>query len=221
MPVIAVGMKPSHLRLLKELAMLGTVDSRISVSSAELGKIVGMSQQSAARILRELRDGGFLDINRGRRSWVLITEKGRDALLQEYSDYRAIFGDFEPVIRGTVESGLGEGRYYLSKEGYVKQIEELLGFKPYPGTLNVRLEHSEMAKMRSFLGSAVTIRGFLSEGRTFGDVLAVKSAVSGMDCAVITPRRSHYSDVVELISPVKLRDVLKLRDGDVVEIILH
>ena len=211
-------MKPQHLKTLKTLALLGALNSRISVSSSELGGLMGMSQQSAARLTKKLREEGLIDVDRGRRSLILITDKGRSVLMQEYSDYRAIFGDSQPLIKGIVESGLGEGSYYLSKRRYVEQIEEILGFTPYPGTLNIRLKHPEMTRYRSFLEKAFSINGFVSEGRTFGDVLAVRGSINGMECAIITPKRSHYSDVVEIIAPVRLRDALHLEDGEEIEI---
>ncbi len=203
--------------MLKELALLGAMDSRIAVSSSELGERMGISQQSASRLMRWLRDSGFIDVSRGRKSWVIITAAGKRALAEEYADYLAIFGGEDPSIKGTVESGLGEGGYYLSRKEYVLQIEELLGFTPYPGTLNIRLEPVQMARYRHFLSGAVLIKGFVSEGRTFGDVVAVRAEIGGMRCAAITPKRSHYSDVIEIIAPVKLRDALNLRDGDEVE----
>ncbi len=38
-------------------------------------------------------------------------------------------------FEGEVVSGLFEGAYYISKEGYHRQIVEKLGFEPFPGTL--------------------------------------------------------------------------------------
>ncbi len=214
-------MKPTHINALKNLGLFGALHSRIPITSAEFGKRMGLSQQSASRILRELQAMDMIDISRGRKSWIRITERGRNVLMKEYGDYRAIFEKGEPVIRGKVESGMGEGRYYLSKRGYLDQIKKIFGFEPYPGTLNVRLSMEEMTKYRGFLGKAMTIKGFVSEGRTFGDVLAIKAEMEGIICAVITPKRSHYSDVVEVIAPVNLRGLLKLKDGDEVEIELH
>ena len=211
-------MKPIHIQALKHLAMMGALRTSIPITSEELGKRIGLSQQSASRILRELKLEGFVEISRGRKSWIMITKKGRDALMKEYSDYRMIFEESEPVIKGIVESGMGEGRYYLSKEEYVRQIEEAFGFKPYEGTLNLRLAPEELVKYRSFLSHAKVIHGFVSEGRTFGDVLGIPAVIEGIECALITPKRTHYSDVVEVIAPVKLRDVLSLKDGDEVKL---
>ena len=211
-------MKPSHINLLKNLALLGALDSRIPVTSRELGKRIGLSQQSASRLLRELQAHSLIEISRGRKSWIRITQEGREALLKEYGDYRAIFEARNPVIKGRVESGMGEGRYYLSKERYLRQMEEIFGFTPYPGTLNLRLSPEDMARYRGFLGKAVIIKGFVSEGRTFGDVLGIRCEIEGIESAVISPKRTHYSDVIEVIAPVRLRDALSLKDGDEVEL---
>ena len=211
-------MKPTHLQALKNLALLGALRSRIPISSAKFGKRMGLSQQSASRILRELQNDEMIDISRGRKSWIRITEKGSNVLMREYGDYRSIFEEGKPVIKGRVESGMGEGRYYLSKIKYREQIEKIFGFEPYPGTLNVRLSMEEMAKYRRFAERSHTIQGFVSEGRTFGDVLALKAEIEGIKCAVIIPKRSHYSDVIEIIAPLKLRDILDLNDGDELEI---
>ena len=211
-------MKPIHIQALKHLALMGALRTSIPVTSEELGRRIGLSQQSASRILRELKQEGYVEISRGRKSWIMITKKGRDALMREYSDYRMIFEESEPVIRGIVESGMGEGRYYLSKREYVKQIEEIFGFRPYEGTLNIRLSPEELVKYRSFLPDAKIIHGFVSEGRTFGDVLGIPADIEGIECALIVPKRTHYSDVVEIIAPVKLRDALSLKDGGEVKL---
>jgi riboflavin kinase len=42
--------------------------------------------------------------------------------------------------------------------------------------------------------------------------------MASVDCAVIIPLRSHYSDTVELISKSNLRTRLGLSDGDSVEL---
>lgn len=211
-------MKAQHLKALKTLALLGALNSRIPVTSEELGKRMGISQQSASRMLRALENGGYIDMSRGRKTWVRIIAGGRDALMREYADYQAIFNNSGSVIRGKVESGMGEGRYYLSRSRYAAQIKEMFGFDAYPGTLNIRLDYSEMVRYRGFVERAMTIKGFSSEGRTFGDVSALPAEMGGIKCVVLSPKRSHYSDTVEVAAPVRLREALKLHDGDEVEI---
>ena len=43
-------------------------------------------------------------------------------------------------MRGKIASGLGQGQYFISREGYSRQFLQHLGFVPFPGTLNVLLD---------------------------------------------------------------------------------
>lgn len=121
---------------------------------------------------------------------------------------------------GRVFSGLREGRYYMSLRGYVEQIEEKLGFKPYPGTLNIRLE-PECLQLRRYLDifPGVKLEGFSDGVRTYGSVKCFRARVNDVESAVVIPERTHYGpDVVELISAFNLRQKLGLEDGDRVEV---
>jgi len=58
--------------------------------------------------------------------------------------------------------------------------------------------------------------------RTYGAVKAFRARIRGIESAVVMPERTHHpSDVIEVVAPVKLRDVLGLRDGDRVEIEIY
>ena len=125
------------------------------------------------------------------------------------------------LLKGTVVSGEGEGSYYLSLEGYRKQIKEKLGFDPYPGTLNVLLTPESLEKRALlYLRRAITISGFEEGGRRYGEVLAYPAQVNSFwPAAIIIPLKTHHPpSIVEVIAPVKLRDRLKLEDGDSVSI---
>ena len=124
-------------------------------------------------------------------------------------------------LQGTVVSGEGEGSYYLSLEGYRKQIREKLGFDPYPGTLNVLLTPESLERRAlMYLRKAITISGFEEGGRRFGEVLAYPAQIDSFwPAAIIIPLKTHHPpSIVEIIAPVKLRDELKLKDGDRVTI---
>jgi riboflavin kinase len=123
-------------------------------------------------------------------------------------------------IHGKVTAGLGEGRYYISVEGYKNQFIQKLGFEPYPGTLNLRLTEP-LPLMRTSAGS-IRIEGFMDENRTFGGCRCYPVKINGIRGAIIRPERSSYpADLVEVIAPVNLREMLCLSDGDVVEVTLH
>ena len=210
------------LEVLKALALMNATKRVLKISSKELAEKIGQSVQTAARKLKELEEEGLIERTLTKDGqFVVITEKGKELLYKEYLDYKRIFeGEGEIVIRGKVFSGLGEGRYYVSLEGYKKQFEEKLGFTPYPGTLNIKIPREQMF-FRTKLDEeeGILIEGFKTAERTFGEVKAFKCRINGIEGAVVIPKRTHYpKDVLEVIAPVKLRDVLKLKDGDWVEV---
>ena len=206
------------IETLKHLALLGALHEQIRISSSMLATLLGSSPQTAGRRLSFLEEKGCIDrkvMGSGQR--VRITEIGRLLLLSEYQDYRKIFEEKKIMsIRGRVVGGLGEGQYYISREGYRNQFFQKLGFVPFPGTLNIKLD-----KPFNPGPHLVRVEGFREEERTFGGCKCYKIKLNGQEGAIIRPDRSSYPlDLVEVISPLRLRDVLKLEDGDEVELIL-
>lgn len=216
-------LKPSHIETLKHLALKGNIYDYTSLSSRELGKLLGLSQQSASKKILELLDLELIKRKMGaRKQLVKITSKGLEVLRREYSQYQKIFDSMEHItIRGTLISGLGEGQYYISQKEYMEQFRTKLWFEPYPGTLNLRIEGNDLSKLQILKDTeGIQIEGFESKGRTFGRVKCYLTDIQNVECAVIIPIRTHYSDVLEIISRHYLRDKLKLKDGDIVEIIV-
>ena len=63
------------------------------------------------------------------------------------------------------------------------------------------------------------IQGFVRDGRTFGEARTLPCRIRDIPCAIVVPGRTHYpDDVIEVISPVELRAVLDLSDGDLVTV---
>ncbi len=187
------------------------------LSSREVGERIGLSQQAADRHLLLLENRGLIVRRMATRSQRLtLTPSAMDLLRREYVSYRRIFeGPGAIRFQGTIRSGLGEGRYYLSQPGYMVQFAERLGYSPFPGTLNVGLppDGTEViATVRMWTG--IRIDGFEASGRTFGGATCYAARVSGRACHAILPDRTHHQDVLELIAAEKLRDRLHLKDGD-------
>ena len=212
------------IEMLKQIALKGGSREHVALSSGELGELLGISQQSASKRLLNLLKSGVIARELGaRRQMVRLTRQGTDLLRKEYSHYRRIFetGD-KMAIRGSVITGLGEGQYYVGHREYTDQFLEKLGFRPYSGTLNVKVSGPELAKLHTLRNmDGVVIRGFHRDGRTFGDVMCFPATIKSQGCAVIIPMRSHYADVVEIISRYHLRRTLGLADGDEIEISLQ
>lgn len=209
------------VHFLKHLAVMGAMDNPISVSSTELGREMGISQQSASNYILVLVNEGYIDRTLGaRRQHIKLTEKGTQTLRKEYSEYRHIFDSSgKMTISGAVTTGFGEGGYYINQKGYKEQFKEKLGFVPYEGTLNLRLSPREIPTIELLRRSkGIEIQGFTEGGRTFGPVKCFMANIGNLECAVVMPKRSHYKEVIEVICKVHIRRTLSLKDGDGVEL---
>lgn len=206
---------------LRKLALMGAVDDYVAISSRELGDSLEMSQQSASKRILELLDEKLITRDLGaRRQRIKLTQKGIEELKKEYNEYRIIFETTDHMtIHGTVSSGMGEGGYYICQNGYMSQFQAKLGFTPFEGTLNIKVDEDDIGKL-DFIGksSGISIDGFSSEGRSFGGVIAYRAKVRNMECAIVVPDRSHYADTLEIICPYHLRRTLSLKDGDKIEV---
>jgi len=210
--------------VLKIIGKLTGLSSRTHITSRELGDKCNMSQQRAATYLIELEELGWIKRNVGvRGQGVWLTEAGKGQLFKEYVELRELFEHSDSItLVGEVVSGLGEGSYYISQDGYADQFRSYLGFKPYPGTLNLRLMGIDLARFQSLRSMpGILIEGFKSEGRSFGSALCHKctfqddESVSG---AILIPKRTHYTDVIEIVSNDFLRDKFSLDDGVILRV---
>jgi riboflavin kinase len=123
-------------------------------------------------------------------------------------------------IKGIIISGMGKGTYFMSQEIYIKQFQEKLHFKPYVGTLNVKLEKNRKNPLINISKEKFSL--ILGKGK-FGDVKFIK-AVLNHDTAgalVFPAKTEHTEDVLEFISNKNLRESLKLKDGDIVSITIE
>ena len=204
-------------RVLKELAVLGAIQGTVMLSSGELARRLGISQQSASGKILELVKDEMVTRRMGARKQALqLTPKAVALLRKEHTDYLKLFEDSGKLtLSGKVTGGLGEGGYYVGQAHYQDQFRQKLGMKPYPGTLNLRLSGQDISKLEVLKGQpGIPLEGFSQTGRTFGTGKCFRTRVGGNECAVVIPNRSHYSDIVEIICERHLRRTLGLKDGD-------
>lgn len=206
---------------LRKIALLGGIDDYIAVSSRELGDALEMSQQSASKRILELLELGLIVRDLGaRKQRIKLTITGVDELKKEYNEYRRIFELTDHItLHGSIKDGMGEGQYYIDQEGYRTQFESKLGFKPYPGTLNISVDKEDVGKLDVIKSTAgIYINGFNHGGRSFGDVIAYKSKIKNIECAIVVPARSHYVDIIEVICQYHLRRTLSIGTDDRVDV---
>lgn len=212
---------PLDKEALKQLALLGGLVDHVEISSSEFADLIASSQQTASRRILELVSRGLIEREMGVKKQLLkISLEGMEVLKGEAAAFRRIFELSRAVhIRGLVSSGVGEGKYYISQEGYTRQFEKHLDYVPFAGTLNVELQGPEVNKLRLLKANpGILIERFTTDERTFGEVYAWRATIGGEVCAAILPKRSHYTRVLEIIAPQHLRSRLGLEDGSPVEI---
>ncbi|PSQ33567.1 riboflavin kinase [Halobacteriales archaeon SW_10_68_16] len=221
------SLEGDELQTLKELALLGALEGDAKLSCSSLADRLGVSTQTASRRLQGLDEEGYVEreiVTDGQ--WVGLTGDGERRLRAEYTDYRRVFEEEEDVtLSGTVTSGMGEGRHYISLPGYMRQFREKLDYEPFAGTLNIDLTEESIRARRQLDGvDPITIEGWEDEDRTYGPAYCYPATVSAggetYDPAhVIAPERTHHGDDhLEVIAPEKLRDVLDLEDGSEVTV---
>lgn len=207
--------------LLLKLARLGAMEKYVTITTKRIGELIDSSQQSASIYLRRLEERGLIDRTQKRAgSSIRITSDGLEKLKSLYQEFRGLFDEErEIIVQGTINTGLGEGAYYLSQEGYIDQLKELFSMNPYPGTLNVRLSRKDSPLVDLLRrGPGMEIKGFRSGERTFGSCLCYTCKVNGTGAVVMVPNRTLHVGTLEIISDTNLREELSLQDGDTVEL---
>lgn len=207
-----------------ELYTQGASEHAVSLSTSTLGALLDLSQQAVSKQLLQLEAEGMVERRRaGRGTLVAITPKGTRQVLSLYTDLKKSVegraGTF--VIHGKVFTGLGEGAYYTSLGGYAKQFRKLLGFSPYPGTLNLAVDASDsLLRKQLDVVPGLEVKGFKDGKRSYGPVKCLKARVEGKyEAAALVIERTHHGDaVLEVISPVNLRKALALAEGDRVSV---
>jgi riboflavin kinase len=120
-------------------------------------------------------------------------------------------------IKGKYVTGIGKGAFFVGLEGYWSQIQKLVKFRPFPGTLNVEVSEAVVKEIEKleFIG----IPGFEQDGKKFGGCKMRPAVVEGLPCFLIIPERTtHPKNVLEFISLFELKKELKLKPEDEIEI---
>ena len=202
--------------LLVRLAKLGAITSTISTTTASLAKSIGTSQQTISRKLIGLESSNLIKKTlRPSGIEICLTTKAIDYLRGLHTSLSSLFPS---SITGKLSDGVGEGKYYVGLIPYQNSFRKLLGFKAYPGTLNLRVNPQEKALFISSLDK-VSIEGFSTKERSFSSLECYPVTVYGEKAAIVVPdRTTHSDDIMELIAPDCLREKLNLKTGQNIEI---
>ena len=218
-------LKIQHILTLSYLLSKGAKHNYIPITTSTLGKSIQKSQQSASKHLLELEENQFIErIVSGRNTSVKITDKGFSEMVKLSTVLQKSLNSFPShvEIKGTLVSGMGEGAYYMGLKGYTKQFKSKIGYVPFPGTLNVRIDqkiHQEAIKQFETL-NGIKIKSFSDGKRTYGWVKCFPAKLNNsVNCDLILLERTHHDNsVIELISKTCLRKTAKLKDNTKISI---
>lgn len=187
------------------------------ITTSGIAGETGISQQTASRKLIELERMGRIERVGGK---LFLSPKAVSGIWKFVRSTLESLESGSIVFSGRVVVGLGEGAFFLRQRQYVDSFRKKLGFKPFAGTLNIRLDEDSVEK-RIMLREVEPIRmpGFRKGNRAFGKIDAYRCVVSGIPCAIVFPERSmHGLHVLEIASSFNLRRKLRLNDGSEVKI---
>ncbi len=199
--------------------------SKEPVKAVDISEYLNVSRATVSRWIARAEELGFLKSTISKKvQYVIVTQKAIQLIRSVYESIESRRWK-EEVVLGEVFSGMGEGAYYMSRPGYTIEFKKVLGYVPYPGTLNLRIkEAKDYALVREWRTRVrpKIIHGFVEGGRTFGNVEVLPVRLNGKIRAyAIFPERRHYGDeVLEIIHEESLRVKLGVRDGDIVAVYL-
>lgn len=123
------------------------------------------------------------------------------------------------VLSGTVVPGSGRAAFFTQLDWVKAQCLFRLGFTPYPGTLNLRME-MPLPKVFSRLPVSASV-SLTPPDETCCQSLAYPGKIGNIPCAILLPEervRVHGSEVIEVIAPVFLREAINVGNGDRVSV---
>jgi|TARA_B100002003_G_C14098071_1_gene528121 riboflavin kinase len=206
-----------QMTLLEYIAERAGLYGSLETSTSEIAKYLETSQQTISRKLIEFEGQGIIARQiTGKGVTLSVDAAGRKLLEDKFQLLSSVFKSGS-VVNGTLVTGLGEGAYYVDQAGYQKQFLSKLGFKAFPGTLNLTISESEFGKIAG--KEKIVIAGFKNKERSFGGLTCYRAVLNKQEVAIAVPdRTAHSGDTLEVISAVNLRQKFSLNDGDRIEV---
>jgi riboflavin kinase len=124
-------------------------------------------------------------------------------------------------ITGVVFSDLGQAASFMSLDWVQGALRERLGFAPYPATLNLRLQSPEELRVWQEIRKEETGIDVPPSGAAFCRASLYPVSVASpllsdkVAGAILLPHVEGYpADKVEIVAAMRIKERLKVRDGD-------
>jgi len=124
------------------------------------------------------------------------------------------------TLKGKIVSGAKKAAFFTQLDWVLEQCSEKLGFKPFPGTLNVEILPESLLDAESIQEEkSIELVPPDSNDATFCTAQVLPVSIEEVNAAIIIPAekvRVHGKNIIEVIAPMSLKDTLNIDDGDTV-----
>jgi len=104
----------------------------------------------------------------------------------------------------------------MSMQHYQNEIKKKLGFKAYPGTLNLKVSKKQRDLLKDI--KKIALDGFKQKGMIFGGADCYKARIKDIEGAIIIPHMTKHKNIIEFIAHIYIKTELKIKDGDKVKV---
>ncbi|MBI5332376.1 MAG: DUF120 domain-containing protein [Candidatus Aenigmarchaeota archaeon] len=128
------------------------------------------------------------------------------------------------IVKGNIIPGVLRGVPLI--ERYLHRLRNVLGFAPFLGTLNIKIEKA--INMKDY--ETKRLDHILLSGRTWIDVRLAPASLyirdgetlNKIDCWIIREEKGvHYPDVVEIVAKDDIKKTMNVEIGTEVELEIH
>ncbi len=123
-------------------------------------------------------------------------------------------------FRGRLIRGRGEGVQFTEVPWVKEAFTRILGFEPYPGTVNLRVDPSEVGDALRVLREAEGHWMPPPEGSGFCAARCFRGRLgTGLKAGLVIPEvEGYYEDILEILAPVNVQEALGVSEGDALEV---
>ena len=121
------------------------------------------------------------------------------------------------IVTGKIVSGAKQAAFFTQLDWVQKQCDQKIGFKPFPGTLNIEISDETVKLLRSLRQEEIPELRAPDADSCSAKIIPV--TIENIQAAIVIPDekvRVHGINIIEIVSAVRLKDDLSLKDGDTV-----
>ena len=125
------------------------------------------------------------------------------------------------MLIGKVTSGLKQASFFTQLDWVQEQCFEKLGFKPFPGTLNLEIKKEDLHIIQTL--PADERFKLIPPDPNFCAANTVPVLIESLPGAIVVPSEDvnlHAENILEIIAPVNVKETLNIKDGDTLKVVI-